>query len=172
VNVIDAAAEGGLAGLRLAAYVGGLLVAFVALVALVNDGVGWLGRLGGVPELTLQTILGWLLAPLAFLMGIPWSEAPRVGALLGVKTVLNEFIAYRELGELVRQQALSARSAVIASYALCGFANFGSIAILIGGVGGMAPERRPDLARLGLRAILAGTLATCMAGCIASLLLP
>jgi len=172
VNVIDAAAEGGLAGLRLAAYVGGLLVAFVALVALVNDGVGWLGRLGGAPELTLQTILGWLLSPLALLMGVPWSEAPRVGALLGVKTVLNEFIAYRELGELVRSEALSPRSAVIASYALCGFANFGSIAILIGGVGGMAPERRPDLARLGLRAILAGTLATCMAGCIASVLLP
>jgi CNT family concentrative nucleoside transporter len=172
VNVIDAAAEGGLAGLRLAAYVGGLLVAFVALVALVNDGVGWLGQLGGAPELTLQAILGWLLSPLALLMGIPWSEAPRVGALLGVKTVLNEFIAYRELGELVRSEALSPRSAVIASYALCGFANFGSIAILIGGVGGMAPERRPDLARLGLRAILAGTLATCMAGCIASLLLP
>lgn len=172
VNVIDAAAEGGLAGLRLAAYVGALLVAFVALVALVNDAAGWLGRLAGVEGLTLEMVLGWLLAPLAFLMGIPWSEAPRVGALLGVKTVLNEFLAYRELGELVRQQTLSPRSAVIASYALCGFANFGSIAILIGGVGGMAPERRSDLARLGLRAILAGTLATCMAACIASLLLP
>jgi CNT family concentrative nucleoside transporter len=172
VNVIDAAAEGGLAGLRLAAYVGGLLVAFVALVSLVNDGVGFLGGLVDAPGLTLQAILGWLFAPLAWLMGIPWAEAPRVGALLGVKTVLNEFIAYRDLGELVRQQALSPRSAVIASYALCGFANFGSIAILIGGVGGLAPSRRPDLARLGLRSILSGTLATCMAGCIASLLLP
>jgi CNT family concentrative nucleoside transporter len=172
VNLIDAAAEGGLAGLRLAAYVGALLVAFVALVALVNDAVGFAGGLLGVPELTLQSILGWALAPLAWLMGIPWAEAPRVGALLGVKTVLNEFIAYRELGELVRQEALSPRSAVIASYALCGFANFGSIAILIGGVGGLAPSRRPDLARLGLRAIVSGTLATCMAGCIASLLLP
>jgi CNT family concentrative nucleoside transporter len=172
VNVIDAAAEGGLAGLRLAAYVGGLLVAFVALVSLANDAVGFASGLVGAPGLTLQTILGWLLAPLAWLMGIPWAEAPRVGALLGVKTVLNEFIAYRELGELVREQALSPRSAVIASYALCGFANFGSIAILIGGVGGLAPSRRPDLARLGLRSILSGTLATCMAGCIASLLLP
>ena len=105
-------------------------------------------------------------------MGIPWHEARAVGALLGVKTVLNEFLAYRELGELVRQHAISPRSAVIAAYALCGFANFGSIAILIGGVGGMAPTRRPDLARLGLRAIFAGTLATCMAACVASLLLP
>lgn len=172
VNVIDAAAEGGIAGLRLAAYVGALLVAFVAMVALVNDAVGALGALAGAPDLTLQTILGRLLAPLAFLMGIPWTEAQKVGALLGVKTVLNEFLAYRELGELVRQQAISPRSAVIASYALCGFANFGSIAILIGGIGSMAPTRRPDLARLGLRSIFAGTLATCMSACVASLLLP
>jgi CNT family concentrative nucleoside transporter len=172
VNLIDAAAEGGLAGLRLAAYVGGLLIVFVALVALVNDAVGWLGGLAGAPGLTLQAILGRLFAPLAWLMGIPWAEASRVGALLGVKTVLNEFIAYRELGELVQTGGISPRSAVIASYALCGFANFGSIAILIGGVGGMAPSRRGDLARLGLRSILAGTLATSMAACIASLLLP
>jgi len=171
VNVIDAAAEGGLAGLRLAAYVGALLVAFVALVALVNDGVGWLGQLGGMPDLTLQTLLGWLLAPLAFLMGIPWSEAPKVGALLGVKTVLNEFIAYRELGELVRSEALSPRSAVIASYALCGFANFGSLAIMLGGLGGMAPSRRGEIASMGLRAILSGTLATLMAGCWAGIFL-
>jgi CNT family concentrative nucleoside transporter len=172
VNLIDAAAEGGLAGLRLAACVGGLLVAFVALVALANDAVGWLGGLAGAPELTLQTILGWLFAPLAWLMGIPWAEAREVGALLGVKTVLNEFLAYRDLAGLMQSGALSQRSAVIASYALCGFANFGSIAILVGGVGGMAPTRRGDLARLGMRAILGGTLATCMAGCIASLLLP
>ena len=105
-------------------------------------------------------------------MGVPWAEAPQVGALLGVKTVLNEFLAYQELAELLRSGALSPRSAVIASYALCGFANFGSLAILLGGLGGMAPTRRGDVARLGLRAILGGTLATCMAGCIASLLLP
>jgi CNT family concentrative nucleoside transporter len=172
VNLIDAAAEGGLAGLRLAAFVGGLLVAFVALVALANDFVGWLGGFAGAPGLTLQGVLGVLFAPLAWLMGVPWAEARTVGALLGVKTVLNEFLAYRELGALVQQGALSPRSAVVASYALCGFANFGSIAILIGGVGGMAPTRRHDLARLGLRAILAGTLATCMAGCFASVLLP
>jgi CNT family concentrative nucleoside transporter len=172
VNVLDAAAEGGLAGLRLAANVGALLVAFVALVALANDAVGAVGSWLGSPGLTLQTILGWLFAPLACLMGIPLEEAPRVGALLGVKTVLNEFLAYRDLADLLGAQGLSSRSAVIASYALCGFANFGSIAILIGGVGGMAPSRRQDLARLGLRSILSGTLATLMTGCIASLLLP
>jgi CNT family concentrative nucleoside transporter len=172
VNVLDAAAEGGLAGLRLAANVGALLVAFVALVALANDAVGAVGSWLGSPGLTLQTILGWLFAPFACLMGIPLEEAPRVGALLGVKTVLNEFLAYRDLANLLGAQGISPRSAVIASYALCGFANFGSIAILIGGVGGMAPSRRQDLARLGLRSILSGTLATLMTGCIASLLLP
>jgi concentrative nucleoside transporter, CNT family len=172
VNVIDAAAEGGLAGLRLAANVGALLVAFVALVALANDAVGALGSWLGSPGLTLQTLLGWVFAPLACLMGIPLEEAPRIGALLGVKTVLNEFLAYRDLADLLGAQGVSPRSAVIASYALCGFANFGSIAILIGGVGGMAPSRRQDLARLGLRSIVSGTLATLMTGCIASLLLP
>jgi concentrative nucleoside transporter, CNT family len=172
VNLIDAAAEGGIAGLKLAATVGALLIAFVALVALANDGVSFVGGLFGAPDLTLQAILGWLLAPLALAMGIPWDEARQVGALLGLKTVLNEFLAYQALGELVRQHGISARSATITAYALCGFANFGSIAILIGGVGSMAPTRRSDLARLGLRAILAGTLATCMAACIASLLLP
>ncbi|HVH04446.1 MAG TPA: nucleoside transporter C-terminal domain-containing protein [Myxococcota bacterium] len=172
VNLIDAAAEGGIAGLKLAATVGALLIAFVALVALANDAVSFVGGLFGAPDLTLQAILGWLLAPLALAMGIPWDEARQVGALLGLKTVLNEFLAYQALGELVRQHGISARSATITAYALCGFANFGSIAILIGGVGSMAPTRRSDLARLGLRAILAGTLATCMAACIASLLLP
>jgi CNT family concentrative nucleoside transporter len=105
-------------------------------------------------------------------MGIPWDEAPKVGALLGVKTVLNEFLAYQDLATLMRGGEISARSAVIASYALCGFANFGSIAILIGGVGGIAPSRRSELARLGLRSILGGTLATQMTGCIAGVLLP
>jgi CNT family concentrative nucleoside transporter len=172
VNLIDAAAEGGIAGLKLAATVGALLVAFVALVALANAAVGFVAGFFGAPELTIQTMLGWLLAPLALAMGIPWEEARQVGALLGLKTVINEFLAYQALGELVAQQAISTRSATITAYALCGFANFGSIAILIGGVGSMAPTRRPDLARLGLRAILAGTLATCMAACVASLLLP
>jgi CNT family concentrative nucleoside transporter len=165
VNVIDAASQGGLAGLRLAAYVGALLV------AMLNDVTAWAGALVGIPELTLQRMLGWLFAPLAWLMGVPWSEAPSVGSLLGVKTVLNEFLAYRDLGVLIAEGGLSPRSAVIASYALCGFANFGSLAILLGGIGGIAPSRRGDLAELGLRSILAGTLATLMTGCVAGLLL-
>jgi len=171
VNLIDAASQGALAALRLAAYIGALLLAFVSLIALLNAGLGWLGGLVGIPELTLQRILGVLFAPLAWLLGIPWSDAVQVGGLLGVKTVLNEFLAFRDLASLIEQDAISARSAVIASYALCGFANFGSLAILLGGMGGMAPSRRGDLAELGLRAILAGTLATLMTGCVAGLLL-
>ena len=171
VNLIDAASQGALAALRLAAYVGALLIAFVALIAMLNGLIGWVGGLLGFPDLTLQWILGVLFAPFALLMGIPWSEAVQVGSLLGVKTVLNEFLAFRDLGALIEAGALSPRSIVIASYALCGFANFGSLAILLGGVGGMAPSRRGDLARLGLRSILAGTLATMMTGCVAGILL-
>jgi len=171
VNLIDAASQGALSALRLAAYIGALLLAFVALIAMLNAAAGALGGLVGLPDLSLQQIFGWLFAPLALLMGIPWSEARTVGALLGVKTVLNEFLAYRDLGGLIAQGQLSHRSAVIASYALCGFANFGSLAILLGGLGGMAPSRRSELARLGLRSILAGTLATLMTGCIVGLLI-
>jgi CNT family concentrative nucleoside transporter len=171
VNVIDAAAQGAIAGLRLAAYVGALLVAFVALVAMLNDGLGWLGGLAGFPELTMQRLLGWLLAPLAFLMGVPWHDAAQVGALLGIKTVLNEFLAYQELGRLIHAGALAERSSVIASYALCGFANFGSLAILLGGIGGLAPSRRAEVARLGLRSIVSGSLASFMTACVAGLLL-
>ncbi|MEN8182305.1 MAG: nucleoside transporter C-terminal domain-containing protein [Myxococcota bacterium] len=171
VNVIDAASMGALAGLRIAAYVGALLVAFVALIALLNAGVGATGSLFGAPELTIERILGVMLAPLAWLMGIPWSDATQVGSLLGVKTVLNEFIAYADLGTLLRSGAIAERSGVIASYALCGFANFGSLAILLGAIGSMAPSRRGDVARLGLRSILGGTLATLMTGCLAGMLL-
>ena len=170
-NLIDAASMGALAGLRIAAYVGALLVAFVALVALLNAGVGSVGGLFGAPDLTFQQILGVLFAPLAWLMGIPWQDAQQVGALLGVKTVLNEFLAYADLGELIRTGAIGARSALITSYALCGFANFGSLAILLGAIGSMAPTRRSDVARLGLRSILGGTLATLMTGCVAGLIL-
>ncbi len=170
-NLIDAAAEGGLAGLRLALNVGALLVAFVALVALVNDFFGWLGGLLGWPDLTLQAVLGLLCAPLAFVMGIPWDEARQVGALIGIKTVLNEFLAYQRLAEAIAAGSISERSAVISTYALCGFANFGSLAILLGGIEGLAPQRRPEAAALGLRSILAGTLATCMTGCLAGLIL-
>ncbi len=171
VNVIDAAATGALAGLRLAAYVGALLVAFVGLIALLNDTLAWAGGWIGWPELSFQQLLGTLLAPVAWLLGVPWEDAPRVGALLGVKTVLNEFLAYRELGEYIAAGEIGERAAVIASYALCGFANFGSLAILLGGIGGMAPKRRPEVAKLGLRSILSGTLATLMTACVAGVLL-
>jgi len=171
VNVIDAAAGGAIDGLRLGAFVGAMLIAFVALVALMNGALSLAGGLVGIEGLTFQRVLGVLLAPLAFVMGIPWSEAPTVGSLLGIKTVLNEFLAYQELGVLVAGDAISERSAVIASYALCGFANFGSLAILIGAIGSVAPSRRPDMARLGLLSILSGSLATFMTGCIAGLLI-
>ena len=171
VNVIDAAAQGAIAGLRLAAYVGALLVAFVAMVAMLNDLLAFAGGLVGIVDLTLQRVLGWLLAPLAWLMGVPWQDAARVGSLLGIKTVLNEFLAYQELGALIRADALAPRSAVIASYALCGFANFGSLAILLGGIGGLAPTRRPEVARFGLLSILSGSLASFMTACVAGIFL-
>jgi len=171
VNIVDAAATGALNGLRLAVYVGTMLIAFVALIAFSNDVLGAVGGVVGIPDLTLQRILGWLLAPVSWLMGVPWADAQQVGALMGMKTILNEFIAYQELGRAIEAGEIGERAAVIASYALCGFANFGSLAILLGGIGGMAPSRRQDVARLGLRSILAGTLATMMTGCVAGMLL-
>lgn len=171
VNTIDAAAAGAIAGLRLAASVGALLLAFVALLTMANAGLGHAGDWIGVPGLTLQRVLGWLFAPVALLLGIAPAEAQTVGALLGVKTVLNELLAYRDLGTLIEAGGISTRGAVISSYALCGFANFGSLAILLGGVGAMVPERRPEIARLGLRAILSGTLASLMTGSVAAVLL-
>ena len=171
VNIIDAAAQGALSGLRLAAYVGALLIAFVALIALVNDMLGVVASVFGFREVSLQGLLGATLAPIAWLMGVPWADAAQVGALLGVKTVLNEFIAYMQLSELVEAGALQHRSAVIASYALCGFANFGSLAILLGGIGGLAPERRGEVASFGMRCILSGSLATFMTACVAGILL-
>lgn len=170
-NLIDAATLGALAGLRLAAFVGALLVAFVALIAFANDVLAAAGGWVGVPGLSMQRILGWGFAPLALLIGVAPADATTVGSLLGVKTVLNEFLAYQELAKLVEAGAIAPRSAVLASYALCGFANFGSLAILLGGLGGMAPSRRADIAALGLRSILAGTLATLMAAAWAGVLL-
>jgi len=170
-NVIDAAALGAIAGLRLAAYVGALLLAFVALIAFANDALATAGGWLGVEGLSFQRVLGWGFAPLALLIGVAPADAVTVGGLLGVKTVLNEFLAYQELAKLVEAGALAPRSAVLASYALCGFANFGSLAILLGGLGGMAPSRRADIAALGLRSIVAGTLATLMAAAWAGVLL-
>ena len=169
-NLIDAAAEGALAGLRLALAVGALLIAFVSLIALANSATGLIGGLVGWPDLTLQTLFGFVFAPVAGLMGVPWAEAREVGALIGVKTVLNEFIAYQDLATAIAEGRIGERSSLIASYALCGFANFGSLAILLGGLEALAPERRPEAAELGLRSILAGTIATCLTGCLAGLI--
>lgn len=171
VNAIDAATQGALAALRLAAYIGALLLTFVSLVALANAMIGALGGLVGLPDLTLQQILGVVFWPLALLLGVEPADGFAIAELLGVKTVLNEFLAFDGLRQLMAAGEISHRSAVIASYALCGFANFGSLAILLGGLGGMVPERRPELAELGLRSIAAGTLATLMTGCVVGILL-
>ena len=170
LNIIDAATMGALTGLRLALNVGALLIAFVALVALANSLLGGAGELIGIESLSLQKLLGWAFSPVAFVMGIPAGEAREVGALIGVKTVLNEFIAYQDLAAAVARGALSPRSAIIASYALCGFANFGSLAIMLGGIDALAPERRAEAAELGMRSIVAGTIATCLTACIAGVI--
>jgi CNT family concentrative nucleoside transporter len=170
VNIVDAAARGAGEGLQLALNVGGMLIAFVAIVSMCDKGVSWLGGLVGHPGWSLGRLLGAPLTPLAWVMGVPWREAPFVGQLLGTKTVLNEFIAYQMMTS--HPAELTVKSARIASFALCGFANFGSLAIVLGGVGGMVPERRPDLARLGIRSIIAGSLATFLTGTIAGLVAP
>lgn len=165
VNVIDAISRGASDGLRLALNVGAMLIAFIALIALAN---GILGLVG----LTLQQILGYLFAPVALVLGVPPRDVVTVGSLLGQKVVMNELVAYTSLTEIVATPgALEPRSVVIATYALAGFANLGSIGIMIGGIGGIAPERRHDLARLGLRSLLGGTMATLMTASIAGILL-
>ncbi len=170
-NVIDAAASGAAQGLQLALNVGAMLLAFIALINLIDFGVGALGNAVGLVDLSLQRIFGWVLAPLAWLMGVPWGDAGTVGALIGVKTVVNEFVAYLQLaGTLDGGVGLSPRGAIIATYALLGFANFSSIAIQIGGIGGIAPERRSDLSRLGLRAMIGGNLAAFMSASLAGML--
>lgn len=157
-NLLDAAAAGTSEGLQLALNVGAMLLSFVALVALANAGIGWAFDLAGLQGITLQKLFGWVFTPIALLMGIPLAESAEVGSLLGTKMVLNEFVAYLDLAkQLASPTPLSPRSAVITAYALCGFANFASIAIQIGGIALMAPERRQDLAQLGLRAMLGGS---------------
>ena len=173
VNVIEAAANGATTGLHLALNVGTMLVAFLGLLALANFCVRSFFEMFQLQGITLQTLLGWAFAPLAWLMGVPWHDCAPVGQLLGEKTILNEFVAYQSLGEMLRADpgALSERSMVIASYALCGFANLGSIGILIGGLGGIAPERKQDLARLGVPSLVAGSLAAFMTATIAGVLI-
>lgn len=168
-NIIDAAANGAGEGLSLALNVGAMLLAFIALIAMLNGMIGLVGGWFGFPELSFELILGYLFAPFAFLLGVPWEECLRVGVMLGKKTVVNEFVAYLDLQEAIKAGAVSQRSITIATYALCGFANFSSIAIQLGGIGGIAPRRRHDLARLGIKALIGGTLACFMTACIAGL---
>jgi CNT family concentrative nucleoside transporter len=168
-NVIDAAARGAADGLKLALNVGAMLLAFIAIIALINGMLGGIGGWFGAENFSLDFVLGYLFAPLAFVIGIPWSEAVAAGNLIGQKLVLNEFVAYSTFaGQL---DMFSAKSIAVISFALCGFANLSSLAILLGGLGNLAPSRRPDIARLGFRAIIAGTLSNLLSAAIAGIFL-
>lgn len=167
VNVIDAAARGAGDGLKLALNVGAMLIAFIALIALINGILGGLGGLFGFEGLSLQAILGILFSPIAFAVGVPWSEAVAAGSFIGQKLVLNEFVAYSSFAPQIDQ--LSPKTVIVVSFALCGFANLSSMAILLGGLGGLAPSRRSDIAKLGLRAVVAGMLASLLSAAIAGI---
>jgi CNT family concentrative nucleoside transporter len=171
VNSIDAAASGAADGLKLTLNIAAMLIAFIAFIAMINALIGWVAGWFGVTGLTLEAMLGWVLQPLAWVMGVPWAEAQEVGSLLGIKTVVNEFVGYVQMQKMVAAGQLSPRSQAIATYALCGFSNFSSIAIQVGGIGGIAPERKGDLARLGLKAMIAGSLACFQTATIAGMLL-
>jgi CNT family concentrative nucleoside transporter len=164
VNVIDAAARGAADGLHLALNIAGMLVAFIALIALVNGVFAWAHGLASWFPASLQQLLGWIMAPMAWLLGVSWKDAAAVGNLMGTRLILNEFVAFSQLGPI--KASLDPKSFTIATYALCGFANLSSIAIQVGGIGALAPERRSDLARLGLRAVAAGSLANFMSAAI------
>ncbi|EKM6459127.1 NupC/NupG family nucleoside CNT transporter [Cronobacter dublinensis] len=179
-NVLDAAASGASAGMQLALNVGAMLLAFVALIALLNGMLSGIGGWFNHPELSLQLILGWVFSPVAWLIGVPWEEARVAGSFIGQKLIINEFVAYMNFGEYLKDdaavaaaglQVLSAHTKAIISFALCGFANLSSIAILIGGLGSMAPSRRHDVAQLGLKAVAAGTLSNLMSATIAGVFL-
>jgi CNT family concentrative nucleoside transporter len=170
-NIIMAAAQGAQTGVKLAVAVGAMVLAFVALVALANGILGGLGNMVGIPDLSFQRIIGYFFQPVMFLIGIPWNEAGTAGGLFGTKLVLNEFVAFIDLGKMGAAE-LSQRSRAIVTFALCGFANFSSIAIQMAVTGGLAPNQRPVIARLGIRALLAGSLANLMSAALASLMLP
>lgn len=167
VNVIDAAARGAGDGLKLAVNVGAMLLAFIALIAMMNGMLGGLGKFIGFESLTVEGILGVLFAPLAFAIGVPWSEAVIAGGFIGQKLVLNEFVAYASFAPEIA--SLSPKTVIVVSFALCGFANLSSLAILLGGLGSLAPSRRPDIARLGIRAVAAGMLASLLSAAIAGM---
>ena len=171
-NLLEAMAGGASAGMHLALNVGAMLIAFVALIALINGILGGIGGWFGYGELTLQSIFGWIFKPLAYLIGVSWQESGIAGEMIGMKLAVNEFVGYLEFAKYLQPDAavvLSEKTKAIITFALCGFANFSSIAILIGGLGGIAPNRRGDIARLGLRAVVAGTLANLMSATIAGL---
>ncbi|MFA3759543.1 NupC/NupG family nucleoside CNT transporter [Yersinia sp. 2544 StPb PI] len=179
-NVIDAAASGAASGMQLALNVGAMLLAFIALIALLNGILGGIGGWFDYPQLSLELILGWVFSPIAYLIGIPWSEAMVAGSFIGQKIIVNEFVAFMNFGqylqaeELVKAaglQVLSEHTKAIISFALCGFANLSSVAILLGGLGSMAPNRRHDIARFGLKAVAAGTLSNLMSATIAGFFL-
>ena len=170
-NAIDAATNGALEGLKLSLNVGAMLIAILGLVALINGILGAIGQPLGLSCLSLELIFSYLLAPVAWLMGVPWQDCLQVGILLGKKTILNEFIAYLDLKNLMAENTISPRSQIIATYALCGFSNLGTIGIQIGGISAIAPNRQQDLAKLGLRTMIAGSLACFLTACIAGLLL-
>ena len=163
-NIMEALSRGATNGMKLAANVAAMLVAFVAIIAMVN-------AILGLIDLSLQQILGWIFSPLAWVMGVPWNEAGIIGSLMGEKLVLTELIAFGDLSELMTTNSISDRSAIIASYALCGFANFASVGIQLGGIGGIAPERRKDLAKLALKAMFGGALASWLTATIAGMLI-
>jgi len=167
-NFIDAAASGASQGMTLVLNISAMLIAFVALIAMLNGFLGWLGHFAGYPEFSLQTVFGWVLGPLAIILGAPKQDAQIVGNLIANKTVINEFFAFSMMKDVVGQ--LSEKGKLIATFALCGFANFSSIGIQIGGIGGLAPSRKSDLARLGFRALLAGSLVSFMTAAIAGLI--
>ena len=172
VNVIDAAAGGAITGAQIAIAVGASLLAFVGLIAMINGIIGGVGNWLGYGGATLQGILGWLFAPLAWVIGVPWGEATIAGSLIGQKVVVNEFVAYASFVQYMQPGSgvvLSAKTQAIIAFALCGFANLGSIAVLVGGLGIMAPSRRKDVARLGFKAVIAGTLSNLMSAVIAGL---
>ena len=179
-NIIDAAASGAASGMQLALNVGAMLLAFIALIALINGILGGVGGWFNYPQLSLELLLGWVFAPIAYLIGVPWSEATIAGSFIGQKVVVNEFVAFMNFGEYMKadadviaagKQVLSDHSKAIISFALCGFANLSSVAILLGGLGGMAPNRRSDVARLGMKAVMAGTLSNLMSATIAGFFL-
>lgn len=167
VNVVDAAARGASDGLQLALNVGAMLLAFIALIALLNGMLGGIGGWLGFDGLTIQSILGVIFAPLAWAIGVPWAEAVQAGSFIGQKLVLNEFVAYTAFAPEIAD--LSPKTVIVVSFALCGFANLSSLAILLGGLGAMAPSRRPDIARLGIRAVVAGMLASLLSAAIAGM---